>query len=461
MNTHTAIYKEKKAFISNSTLLLLAFATAYFPRVLDTLGAPSPINFLHFATVPLASLIIITKTKTKDQNQIAISWKLISGLFILLTVMSTSMFLNNAGFVNLFINYFLLAEPFIILVAIVCIPMSPETLKKMKYWLFIFGLSNLVLAYMQNFLIKAGILRVIEMTPEDNIQGVFYLSGAGNYVSVSVSISFALFFLLTAKNVALWIRISGLLAAFYQLMASDSKQVLLLFLGGWFFLSLTKIKNISKALMYCIGFVAIIFGLIWCVNNLDFPVFDSFRYWFSRTDLYGSDGEAINLKLAGIRNVINAYESDLNWLFGLGPGHSIGRLGGWVLLEYKSLLGSLGATFHPVSSATKQVIENSWLAKDSSLFSPLFSWGGIWGDIGFLGLGSYLYLGCIALNLLGKDDLSKFLIFNVVTAGFILTQMEEPGYMLTIASLIGMRYQERQVEKRERSRLAHLPPESQ
>ena len=38
--------------------------------------------------------------------------------------------------------------------------------------------------------------------------------------------------------------------------------------------------------------------------------------------------------------------------------------------------------------------------------------------------------------------------------------MEEPGYMLTVASLIGMRWQERQVEKREVSYLAHLAPES-
>ncbi len=111
--------------------------------------------------------------------------------------------------------------------------------------------------------------------------------------------------------------------------------------------------------------------------------------------------------------------------------------------------------------AAKNIVETSWLAKDSSLFSPLFTWAGIWGDIGLVGLISYLYLGFITWSFLGKDDFSRFLILNVVVIGFILTQMEEPGYMLTVASLIGMRWQERQVEKHERSRLAHLPPESE
>ena len=461
MNTQTAIYKKQKAFISSSTLILLAFATAYFPRILNSVGAPSVINFLHFATVPIASLIIINKTRTKDQNQIAISWAIISGLFLLFAVMTASAFFNKAGFINLVLDYLLFAEPFMLLLAIICIPMSLKSFTKVRHWLLVFGLTNIVLAFAQDIFIKAGLLRVTRMTPEDNIQGVFYLSGAGNYISVYVSISFALYYWLTAKKAPTWIKAFGLVAAFYQLLASDSKQVILSLIVAWMVLSLTKLQNFGKVLLYLIGIVVFIFGLVWLTQNTNLEAFASFRYWFSRTDLYGSDGEAINLKLAGIRKVISSYQSPIDWLFGLGSGHTIGRLGGWVLLEYKSLLEPLGATFHPVSAAVKNVVETNWLAKDSSLFSPLFTWAGIWGDIGLVGLGSYLYLGFITWSFLGKDDFSRFLMLNVVVIGLILTQMEEPAYMLTVASLIGMRWQERQVEKRERSRLAHLPPESQ
>jgi len=461
MNTQTAIYKKQKAFISSSTLILLALATAYFPRIINAVGAPSAINFLHFATVPLASLIVINKTRTKDQNQIAISWAIISGLFALFAIMTASAFFNKAGFINLFLDYLLFAEPFMLLLAIICIPMTLKIFNKVRSWLLIFGLINIVLALAQDTFIKAGLLRVTRMTPEDNVQGVFYLSGAGNYVSVYVSFSFALYYWLTAKTIPTWVKAFGLSAAFYQLIVSDSKQVLLSLLVAWMILLLTKFQDFGKVLMYLIALVIIIFSLVWLTQNTDLEAFASFRYWFSRTDLYGPDGEAINLKLAGIRKVLSAYDSPMHWLFGLGPGHTIGRLGGWVLLEYTSLLKPLGATFHPVSTVVKNVVATNWLAKDSSLFSPLFTWAGIWGDIGILGLGSYLYLACITWLFLGKDDFSRFLMLNVVVIGFILTQMEEPGYMLTVASLIGIRWQETQVEKYERSRLADLPPESE
>ena len=67
------------------------------------------------------------------------------------------------------------------------------------------------------------------------------------------------------------------------------------------------------------------------------------------------------------------------------------------------------------------------------MFSPLFGWAGIWGDLGWFGLGTYLYLGFIVWRNLCLDDFSRFLVLTVVVYGFFLTQMEEPGFMLTIA----------------------------
>jgi hypothetical protein len=53
------------------------------------------------------------------------------------------------------------------------------------------------------------------------------------------------------------------------------------------------------------------------------------------------------------------------------------------------------------------------------------------------------------------------MILSVLLFGLIFTQMEEPGYMLTVASLIGLRWQEIQLNKRERFRLASLSRDSQ
>lgn len=84
------------------------------------------------------------------------------------------------------------------------------------------------------------------------------------------------------------------------------------------------------------------------------------------------------------------------------------------------------------------------------MFMPLFSWAGIWGDLGFLGLGAYLYLGYIVWSRLAQDDFSKLLLLTMLVYGLILTQMEEPGQSFTVAILIGLQWHERQSKKRSR-----------
>ena len=81
------------------------------------------------------------------------------------------------------------------------------------------------------------------------------------------------------------------------------------------------------------------------------------------------------------------------------------------------------------------------------MFSPFFGWAGIWGNIGFLGVGAYLYLASIVWRRLCYDKLSKFLMLNVFVHGFIFSQMEEPGYMLFVAALIALQWQERRLNK--------------
>jgi len=39
------------------------------------------------------------------------------------------------------------------------------------------------------------------------------------------------------------------------------------------------------------------------------------------------------------------------------------------------------------------------------------------------------------------------MFLNIVVNGFIFTLMEEPGFMLSIAALIGLQWQERQVKR--------------
>ena len=433
--------KKKKGYIQNSTLILIAFATAFFPRIIDAVGAPSPINFVHFAIVPLVCAIVLATNKVKDSKQISICQSLLFALFFLLGVLITSGFFNGAGFINVFIAFMLLAEPFMLLIVIICIPMSLKSLKQFKVWILSFAVIHVLLAFVQKILLAAGILVRTDMTEADNVQGVFYLSGGGHVVGASVAMSFGLYCLVNSKTIPLWIRVSGFLAAFFHLLLADAKQVLIVWLLAWGFLILSNIKDTKVTIQYIVLMIVIGFILFWCIQNLE--TFRAFKTWI-RPGYYGPNGIATQLKISSFRLISNYYKSPLNWLFGLGPGHTVGRLGGWMLQKYDDLLIPLGATVHPVSQEVLAEWQETWL--DSSFFSPLFGWAAIWGDIGLVGLLAYLYLCSIVWHKLCIDDFGKFMMLTVMIHGFIFTQMEEPGYMLCIAVLIGLKWQDNQIK---------------
>jgi hypothetical protein len=449
MNIHTVLYQKKEAFIKSYSLILIAFATAFFPRIINSVGFPAIINFVHFAIVPFFCCIVIFTSKTKYKKQIFISKSIISSIFILLGVIAASALLNQAGVINVFLSLMLLSEPSVLLLAIICIPMTEESFKIFKTWIVRFNIFNIFLALSQHFLISAGILGVTSLQPADNVQGVFYLSGSGHVVSASVSMSFALYYFSSAEKSYLWMRASIFFAAFMQLLFADAKQVLLVWLAGWLLLILINIKDLRATLQYIIGAILVGFGFWWCINNVE--LFASFKGWI-RPELYGSDGVATLLKIAPFRIIPSYYHSPLNWLLGLGPGHTIGRLGGWMLKDYGFLLKPLGATIHPASEAVWQTYIGNWL--NSTFFSPLWGWAGIWGDFGFLGLAAYLYIILIIWLQICIDDFSKFTILTMMIFGLIVTQMEEPGYMLSMTSFIGLRWHEHKIAKR--SRLASI-----
>ena len=433
--------KKSKGFIRNSTLILLAFATAYFSRIVDSAGAPSVINFLHFAAIPYACGMALLKSRTRNQHQITLVWTILAGLLFLLGVMLASALINEAGEINVILEFLLLGEPFILILAIISLPITPLSLEKFRTWLIRFGFANLGFAAVQYVLFMVLGLHPKAGNP-DYVQGVFYHSGAGHVVSASVSLTFGLYYLFSEKKVPLWIRLAVVLATFFHMLLADAKQVLLSFMVALVLLLLTKFKSIFEAMKYVIP--ALLLGIIffWCVQNV--PAFGGFQTW-ARPEIYGPDGEATLLKSAAFRIVPTYFTSPLNWVLGLGPGHTVGRLGGWMIRTYWDLLGPLGATRHPASGAVWRAVGQSWLGDQSSMFSPLFGWAGIWGDLGFLGLAGYLYLGFLVWRYLCKDDFTKFLILTIFVFGLIFSQMEEPGYMLFIAIIIGIRWHEHRV----------------
>lgn len=423
-------------------LLTIAFATAFFPRLLDSMGAPAAINFVHFAVVPLACGTALLQGRIKNRVQIAVSKKILFALGSFFTIELASAILNNAGIVNVILSFLLWTEPFLLLLAIASIAMPQTSISQFRFWLVGFNLFHLLLALIQRFVLHLQLAAGYG----DNIQGVFYRTGSGHVVASSVSLTFCIYFFISAKHRSLWIRVAVLTSGFVHLIVADAKQVLLTFIVGFAILALTKIGNPVKVLTYIVGGTLFLLAFIWAIEN--FEALRAFKTWF-RPEIYGPNGEATLLKTSSAQIIISHYRSGLNWFLGLGPGHTVDRLGGWMLKDYSSLLSPLGATSTTVGDETWARVAASWLGDQSSFFAPFYGWIALWGDLGFLGLGSYLYLWFIVWTRLCPDDFSKLVILTLFMHGSIFTQLQEPGYTLFIAYLLGLRWHEHRNKKQQ------------
>lgn len=430
--------KKVKGYLYNSTLILLAFASAFFPRCLEAIGFPAPINFVHFFIIPTSCLAVLWTGRNHSRKQVMIVGRLLIGLLIFAIAIMASAFYNEAGLINAILSYLLLTEPFIFLLSIISLPLSADSFIRLRKWLVSFFGFHLVLIYFQKYLLRVDTWGHLGMSGPDRIQGVFFLSGSGHVVGASVSLTFAAYCLFVAKFLPFWLRILIAIAGFGNILLADAKQVLLVFMIAGVLFFLLKVQDLILLIKYLIGGLVFGYTFLWCVNNL--PAFDAYNTW-ADPELYGPNGQATLVKTTAFRVIPRHYESALNLWFGLGPGHTVSRLGGWMVHQYQSLLEPLGVTIHQASYDVWREGSSFYIMSRSSLFSPLFGWAGIWGDLGIFGLGAYLYLAWLVWHHICLQDFSRFLLLTVFVFGLIMSQMEEPGYMLCIAVLIGLQWQ--------------------
>ncbi|MBW4630348.1 MAG: hypothetical protein KME30_00125 [Iphinoe sp. HA4291-MV1] len=408
-------------------MIVLFLASAMFPRVLSAIKFPSVVNFLHFAFALALFVWVIPIIRSR------IAVRLLVGLLILLTISTFSALLNKAGLINVLLNFLMLAEPFILLIAITSTKLPQNSIKKLQKWIFIFIYIHLVFVYCQKFILK--------VPTNDDVKGIFLNMGAGHHVGGDVALTFGVYFLLASGVRSIWLRIFVFILCLGNILVADVKQVVIAFLVSWFILIITQFKEIWKALMYLGIAIPTTIGVLKIINTL----YAGIRY-ISDMEVVT---EAFQYKLSVFSIITSFYKSDLNWLFGLGPGHTISRLG-WLMKDYIQFLKPLGVT-------GSSVFNTVWIAQESyywsnsitgsSMYSLLFSWAGIWGDLGIIGLGVYLYLWFLVWKYVCVDKLSKFFLITVFVAGFIFSWMEEPAFMLFVVSLIGLQWQKYHAEK--------------
>ena len=440
----------KATWTSNTNLIIFAFCLVFYARIITTMTpVPAILGHAHFVVVPLIFTIALFTTPTKNERQLQLVKTLLTGLFIFFMVNLASALWNGAGIINAIASFMMLGEPVMFITAIVCIPMSGQSISKVQGWFLASVVINFLLAAVQKPLIDMGKLYAYGFDGTDGCGGVFFVSGAGNYVSAGVSTVAAIYYLANGKS-PLWVRVAALTAAGWQLVFSDSKQLVLAYAIAWVLLIVFNVKDIGKTIKLLIAMTVTGLTFLWCVNNL--PFFAAFTAW-SRPELYGQNGDAWFTKFYSIRAILEEFSSAGNWVFGLGPGHGVTRLGAWFMQDYRAIFEPLGVTTTSIGFESREFINTFWLAKGSSLFSPIFSWVGIWGDLGFVGLSAYLYLAYLVWSNLAIDNSLKITMLSMVVIGCVFTQLEEPGYMLSFALLLGLAWQKKRL-KLEQNHLA-------
>jgi hypothetical protein len=403
-------------------LVLFALAIVLFSRILEVAGAPSLINFVHFALVPitlgLASFMVGPELRA-----------ILAGLCAVLAVILLSALINGAGAINVALEFLLLAEPFMLLGAIVSVPWSSSSIRRFRYWLLAFTAANVLFIYFQRF---------VQGLTDDGVQGIFVDMGGGAHAASAIALVAAVYFFARLGVRSLILRVALVLVCAATVVFTDSKQLLIVFTISVFALALTKWRQLGYILRYLALLGLLLAITVWMAATF----FPAIATWADSTKFI----VGFEQKLTVFPLIASFYDSPLNVLFGLGPGHTVGRLG-YLLPDYYQYLGPLGATTSPVTEAVWQANQAHWISNSvtgSSMWSLLFSWAGIWGDLGLLGLGVYLCFWWWVWRRLCPTDVSRFFLISILVLGAIFAWLEEPPFMLFIASLIGLEWQEHQ-----------------
>ena len=416
----------RTAYVNYSFAIAL-LAVALFSRVATGLGAPSILKFAHFGLA--VGFVVLIAPSIRN----VISLRLVIGMSALLCAICLSAFVGGAGLINALLDFLLLAEPFLLLLIMIDVPFPEEKRRRFKIILMTFAFVHIALAYFQ--------YAVMDYGHPDEIRGVFIGQGAGAHVGGGVAMATAAYVLAARSGLSLRLRVCAASIAGAVVIFTDSKQVIFAALVSVAVLGLTKVKSPRRALGYLALSALAAGGLYIAAQN----VWPALKPGTSLERLL----QGLEHKASILSLTTSHYKSPANWLVGLGPGHTVGRLG-LLFPDYERYLKPLGATVSPVTQAAVSANYASQLAQPgtgSSFWSINSSWAGIWGDLGLLGLTVVIALWLIVWRSVCVDDLSRFLVLNVLVLSLLYPWMEEPGYMLFVSALIGLNWQEKQGQR--------------
>ncbi len=389
---------------------------------------PSIFNFFHF---PLAlGAALVATLKGTPQSPVVRSIAI--GSIALLFLSFISWAFNGGGIFRPILNWLVFLEPFLLIYAILRMPYSVSTGKLMRRLALGIPFVQLPLALWQALTMGVG----------DRVQGTFVGMGAGHHVAGGVALAGAL--VCVARGVSAPIfkkRMSWLLGGMLLLVVavlSDAKQNIAAFL-----LALTLLLFMSRVRLA---------GLIVSLPILIAAIVIAFSYHPSLRAMTNVTmvKDIIVTKGKSVVNVAERLsENPGGWLFGIGPGNSLSRVAlmGFgergFYLRPDSPVALLGLRLAPTTKKIFDLGVASQYRRASSVGSNIASWIGLFGDLGLIGLGLYLWLSWqVWRNLKGwykwEVNAAKSVLVMVGILGGMYSWLEEPGFTLTGAVIVGL-----------------------
>lgn len=394
-------------------LFLLGFIFLFYSRILvSVFNFPSIINFLHYAFFFFVFLIeCFTSPKRKSFFFFFISLALLCLI---------SAFVNNVSLINSFLEFLLLGEFYFAISFIESKPSKAFRLCLKEALEFSF-LINLIFVFIQYFFLGCR---------TDFVQGIFLGMGAGAHICGSFNILAIIYYLFEIRrkpqSKVLYILLSTL--NLISLLFCDNKQSLFAALFCVLILFICNLikKHNTVHLKFALLFVIVII-CYYFIMKFFYPIGLG---WLNESYL-----------LNGIRAKFKVFSyldlDGIQFLIGKGPGLSIGRLA-QMLPDYPFLL-SIGAQSSSIYSKIWGIQQGYWITNNktgSSFFSLFFSFAGIFGDLGFLGLVFFFSTYFYILKRISKTRLSKFTILFYIIHGFIFLWLEEPNFSIACVCVL-------------------------
>ena len=393
-------------------LLLVALYSATFSRIAQAaFGVPYAVHWIHFPLVAVAFVLALRRIEDEAAP-------LVAGCGALLAVFAASAWLNGAGAINAVLGYALLAEPWLFL-AVLANERARRSTADLAWWV-------LALAFAQIPLALAQVPHSRAIHNPDVVQGSFTGMGAGHHVMGAISAATAIYLLWRRPIRNAWLTWTIVVVLASLVVLSDSKQVILAFGVAFVLLRSPRMRQPREAMRLSAG---ILFGA--AVVYIALRAFAR-SYWLDHLEGLAA---ALSQKLVVFPLLVEHFHAWWQWFFGLGPGHGVARLGGWLLDVYWNRLEPYGATRTDIA---REAWHASRYARISSLFAPLFSWAGIFGDIGLAGVAVYGALLSVTYRRLCRDDFARLVVLAIVIFGFVFDWLEEFNFMLYAMALIGI-----------------------